>query len=85
MPIFRAIVPANPMPSEVAVDDPYRGAAYIGDVGRTESMLRPAGKARFGSLLVDVVTQGDMIAAGTAVEVVERRGNRVVVRPVRIT
>jgi membrane-bound serine protease (ClpP class) len=83
MPIFRNMVPANPMPSEVAVEDPYRGAAHVGDVGRTESMLRPAGKARFGSLLVDVVTQGDLIAPGTVVEVVERRGNRVVVRPVR--
>jgi membrane-bound serine protease (ClpP class) len=83
MPFFREVVPANPMPSEVAVEDPYRGAAHIGDVGKTESVLRPAGKARFGSLLVDVVTQGDLIDAGTMVEVVERRGNRVVVRPVK--
>lgn len=83
VPMLRGLVPANPMPTEVLVDDPYRGAAHIGDLGRTESPLRPAGKARFGSVLVDVVAQGDMIEAGVPIEVVERRGNRVVVRPTR--
>ncbi len=82
MPLFRALVTANPMPSEVQLDDPYRGAAHVGDVGECEGMLRPSGRARFGSVLVDVVTQGDLIEAGTKVEVVERRGNRVVVRAV---
>ena len=83
MPILRGMMPANPMPSEVLVEDPYRGAAHIGDLGQTESPLRPAGKARFGPVLVDVVAQGDWIEAGARVEVVERRGNRVVVRPMR--
>lgn len=80
MAVFRRIVPANPTPSEVLVEDPYRGAARIGDVGVTEGPLRPAGKARFGSLLVDVVSQGDYLEACVQIEVVERRGNRVVVR-----
>jgi membrane-bound serine protease (ClpP class) len=82
MPVFRRIVPENPTPSEVLMDDPYRGAARIGDIGMTEGPLRPAGKARFGSALVDVVSQGDYLGAHTPVEVVERRGNRVVVRAV---
>ncbi len=83
MPVFRTLVPANPTPSEVAVDDPYRGAARVGDTGHTEGPLHPAGKARFGSVLVDVVTQGEYLETGAQVEVVERRGNRVVVRSVR--
>lgn len=83
MPLLRGMVPANPMPSQVQVEDPYRGAAHVGELGRTESPLRPAGKARFGGMLVDVVAQGDFLDAGQAVEVVERRGNRVVVRPAR--
>lgn len=82
IPLFRALVTANPMPTEVAIDDPYRGAAHVGDIGESEGPLRPAGKARFGSVLVDVVTQGDFLDVGTKVEVVERRGNRVVVRAV---
>lgn len=85
VPLLRGIIPANPMPSQVQVDDPYRGAAHIGDVGRTESPLRPAGKARFGGMLVDVVAQGDFLDAGQSVEVVERRGNRVVVRLMKLT
>lgn len=81
--MFDAIAPANPTPSEVAVEDPYRGAARIGDVGVAVGPLRPAGKARFGSILVDVVTQGDYLDDHSRIEVVERRGNRVVVRAAR--
>ena len=83
MPLVRGLVPANPMPSDVLVEDPYRGAARVGDVGQAEGSLHPAGKARFGGLLVDVVTQGEYLEGDATVEVVERRGNRVVVRAVR--
>ena len=61
-------------------EDPYHGAARAGDTGMSEGPLHPAGKVRFGTVLVDVVTQGEYLASETAVEVVERRGNRVVVR-----
>jgi len=80
MPLIRRLVPANPTPSEVSVDDPYRGAARVGDLGTAEGSLRPAGKARFGDLLVDVVTQGEFLESRSKIEVIERRGNRVVVR-----
>jgi membrane-bound serine protease (ClpP class) len=80
-PFFRRLVPANPAPSDVMADDPYRGAARVGDLGETQGMLRPSGKARFGGVLVDVVTQGEFIEPRVRVEVIERRGNRVVVRP----
>ena len=83
MPMFRRVIPANPTPSEVAVSDPYRGLARVGDVGEVLTTLRPAGKARFGSELVDVVTQGEYLDEGVRVEVIERRGNRVVVRVVK--
>jgi membrane-bound ClpP family serine protease len=79
---FRLIAPANPTPEEVQPDDPYAGVAYVGDVGKTVGPLRPAGKARFGTALVDVVTEGDYIAADASVLVIQRRGNRIVVRPV---
>jgi len=82
LPVFSRIVPENPTPSEVLIDDPYRGAARIGDIGVTEGPLRPAGKARFGSALVDVVSEGEYLGAKAKIEVIERRGNRVVVRAV---
>jgi len=82
-PLFRKLIPENPTPSQVAVEDPYWGVARVGDLGAAEGTLRPAGKARFGSVLVDVVTQGEMVDEGARIEVIERRGNRVVVRQVR--
>jgi membrane-bound serine protease (ClpP class) len=83
LPLFRRVVPANPTPSEVDPGDPYRGLARVGDLGQSAGPLRPAGKARFGSELVDVVTQGEYLAQDARIEVIERRGNRVVVRAVR--
>jgi membrane-bound serine protease (ClpP class) len=83
IPIFSKLVPANPTPSQVAVEDPYIGMARVGDIGQAEGTLRPAGKARFGSMLVDVVTQGEYLEANCPIEVIERRGNRVVVRAVQ--
>jgi len=80
MPLLRKLVPANPTPSQVLMEDAYAGAARVGDVGRAEGTLRPAGKARFADVLVDVVTQGEFVDGNTPVEVIERRGNRVVVR-----
>ncbi len=83
LPVLRGILPANPTPSAVAPDDPYRGLARVGDIGEAAGPLRPAGKARFGSQLVDVVTRGEYLDGDMKLEVVERRGNRVVVREVR--
>lgn len=50
--------------------------------GTAFSTLRPSGKAQIDGQLVDVVTEGEFIDPGTAIEVVEVSGNRVVVRSV---
>ena len=80
IPVAGRIIAANPAHANIMMDDPYGGAAQVGDIGRSESLLRPAGKARFGALLVDVVSEGEYIQKGVRVEVIERAGNRVVVR-----
>ncbi len=54
--------------------------ALIGTQGITTTQLTPGGKARFGDTLVDVMADGEVINRGTPVEVVEVRGNRVLVR-----
>ena len=51
-----------------------------GQVGVALGPLHPAGRARISEQSVDVVTQGDLIDAGSEVEVVLREGNRIVVR-----
>jgi membrane-bound serine protease (ClpP class) len=57
-------------------------AALLGQVGATTSMLRPSGTAKFGDRYIDVVTEGDFIAPGTSIQVVEVEGTRIVVKKV---
>ena len=52
----------------------------VGDAGQALNDLRPAGRAQFGPLIVDVVTDGAWIEAGSKVVILAIRGNRVVVR-----
>lgn len=52
----------------------------VGDVGEVVSRLRPAGKARFGDALVDVVAVGEFLNVGTKIEITGIYGSRVVVK-----
>jgi membrane-bound serine protease (ClpP class) len=54
----------------------------IGELGEVVSTLRPTGKAKFGDAIVDVVAEAEFLGVGTPIEIVEIRGNRVVVRKV---
>ncbi len=56
------------------------GRAALGLRGKAVSMLRPAGRGRFGNTDYDVVTRGEFIAAGTPIEIIEVEGNRYVAR-----
>jgi membrane-bound serine protease (ClpP class) len=64
------------------VSRPSAGPVRVGARGEVVSKLRPAGKARFGELLVDVVAVGEFLDAGTRIEIVAIHGNRVVVQRV---
>lgn len=54
----------------------------VGTSGTTTTQLTPGGKARLGSDLVDVISGGEVIPKETSIEVVEVRGNRVIVRAI---
>jgi membrane-bound serine protease (ClpP class) len=54
----------------------------LGCEGVTISQLRPAGKAKIGERLTDVVTEGDLIPKDARVKVVKVEGTRVVVTKV---
>ncbi len=54
----------------------------VGTRGTTTTQLTPCGKARFDDLLVNVIADGEVIDRGAAIEVVEVRGSRVLVREV---
>lgn len=60
-----------------------RRAARIGAIGTALSDLRPAGVADFDGHRVDVVTEGDYLAAGDQVEVLHAERYRRVVRRAR--
>jgi membrane-bound serine protease (ClpP class) len=52
----------------------------MGQTGQALTVLRPSGVAVIGGQRVDVVSQGDFIPQGTAVQVVQVQGSRVEVR-----
>ncbi len=58
---------------------PPHPVVALGDWGVAESLLRPAGRVRFGHKTVDVVSEGSFIERGRPVRVIEIEGNRVVV------
>ncbi len=60
-----------------ATDD--RDLGLVGQRGEVLTPLRPAGHARIDGRRVDVVSRGESLEPGTSVQVVEVRGNRVVV------
>ncbi|MCG3150379.1 MAG: hypothetical protein PCFJNLEI_03863 [Verrucomicrobiae bacterium] len=54
-------------------------ASLLNATGTAETQLRPSGKGRFGSQLVDVITEGDLIEKGAVIRITEVHGSRVVV------
>jgi membrane-bound serine protease (ClpP class) len=84
------ILPRTPMGKKLLLEAPspeeVSGAAQaagltelVGRSGHTESVLRPGGFARIEGRRVDVVTRGELVEAGRAVQVIQVDGNRVVV------
>jgi membrane-bound serine protease (ClpP class) len=51
----------------------------IGDWGVATTLLRPGGKAQFGDLVLDVVSEGAFIQPDVQVRIVEMQGHRIVV------
>ncbi len=75
-----AAVPSGPSFSDAPREFAMQLGLTPGSEGEAVTMLRPSGKARFGDHVVDVVTEGDYIAAESAVAVVSANGMRVVVK-----
>tara|TARA_R110002073_G_scaffold8761_9_gene46920 strand:+ start:1313 stop:3688 length:2376 start_codon:yes stop_codon:yes gene_type:complete len=90
---FRMLMPHVPLlgsltmepPDTAAVNEAEKLADYThlqGQVGTATTPLRPAGKARFGDQIVQVVSDGTPIASGDPVRVFEIHGTRIVVEAV---
>jgi len=57
-------------------------AARVGLEGVATAVLRPGGKAQFGGDLLDVMTQGELVAKGTRVRIGGHSGREAIVEPV---
>jgi membrane-bound ClpP family serine protease len=83
IPLLRELVLPQPSDDVLAERDLREAMVaweYLqGQTGKAISVLRPAGKARFGDATVAVVAQGEFIDAGESVRVVDVQGNRVTV------
>jgi membrane-bound serine protease (ClpP class) len=78
-----ALIDSNPPgPSLAGAPRQFATALALaaGTQGTAVTVLRPSGKARFADHVVDVVTEGEFIAAQTPVTVVQTDGMRVVVK-----
>lgn len=83
--ILARILPNTPIGRGLVLTHAFAGTGQslarvnIGAIGTAQTYLRPSGTAQFGEELVDVVTQGEFIQAGSSVRVIEIEGVRVVV------
>jgi membrane-bound serine protease (ClpP class) len=67
--------------SPARIEDTHeRFGVQVGDRGRADSPLRPAGRVKIGDQYLDVVADGSFVEAGTEVKIVRISGNRIVVR-----
>ena len=55
---------------------------HVGQTGIAVSYLRPGGQAQFGSRILDVLTDGEIIKVGKAVSVIEQVDGDTYVREV---
>ena len=78
-PLYGALVSqsASGVVSERIVSE--QQAASQGQVGVAISVLRPGGKAQFGDRILDVISQGDMVARGRKVKIISHSGREAVV------
>jgi membrane-bound serine protease (ClpP class) len=87
LPIFNRLVlkpaPASSTHDEVILDargkplPMVQALVVVGKRGITVTALRPAGKARFGDEVLDVLTDGNFVQAGRAVRVDDVQGARI--------
>jgi membrane-bound serine protease (ClpP class) len=81
--VGRRLVLETALPAQAGfAAPPEADRGWLGKRGVAASTLRPAGLAHLNGTRVDVVTEGEYVEAGEAVEVLRVDGNRIVVRRV---
>lgn len=80
-PLFRWLVlTSTQQPEEgYVIQTSGDAAAAVGLSGVATTMLRPAGRGRFGDKTYSVVTRGEYLSKDTAIRIIKAEGNRYVV------
>ncbi|MBN2505071.1 MAG: ATP-dependent Clp protease proteolytic subunit [Verrucomicrobia bacterium] len=81
-PIYRTLVSEGASGMQTEFQQQAERSSLLGQVGVTISNLRPGGKAQFGEQIVDVISQGDLLAKGTRVRIIDFSAREAVVEPV---
>lgn len=76
--IGKALLGEVPRKEDVEPDDPRRD--LLGQIGVARTKMLPSGAVEIDGQMIDAVTRGQSIEPGQNVQVIEVRGNRVVVR-----
>jgi membrane-bound serine protease (ClpP class) len=79
MPVYRTLVSQTASGVTSVLEHETRQSAQLGQTGVAISNLRPGGKAQFGDQILDVITQGEMIAKGRSVRIIRHSGTEAVV------
>jgi membrane-bound serine protease (ClpP class) len=83
MPFLRGLFLSSKMPegssAKVVTEIGTASNVAPGDRGTAVTILRPAGRARIGSEMFDVITSGEFLEAGTPVEVLAVTSSTIVV------
>lgn len=84
IPGFSRLVLAPPTADEVGSAKLLQAElpVHVGQVGRAESPLVPAGRARFGDDFVDVISESGLIGKGAPIQIIEAEPGRIVVAAV---
>jgi membrane-bound serine protease (ClpP class) len=80
--VYQRLVSHGASGEAVVTEQKREQALRIGEKGVAISNLRPGGKAQFGNDILDVITQGDMIAKGQDVRIVGYSGTEAIVESV---
>ena len=81
-PIFRRLVSTTASGQASTAAAEIARTSRVGQVGVAISQLRPGGKAQFGDDIIDVMTQGELLAKGTRVRIISHSATEAVVEPV---
>ncbi|MGR3173005.1 MAG: NfeD family protein [Candidatus Scalindua sp.] len=85
IPLFNRLVLTTSETAQsgfVIPSQPAGGSDLTGEKGMALTALHPTGKIEVNNNTLDVVTDGEFIAKGQTVEIIEIRGNRIVVKAV---